>query len=335
MTLKSASHLTMAHLLTRVKNILQHHPNKEYFLKDLNFYISQRLNTCLFSAVHLGQIQLVEQLIHCGADVSYLHQDLDEYHGDLERSLYWYLKSPLNIALLQDNYDIAEILLKANANIHLALHYEVRTYCKEKEANQQLCKKNIQFFLEKGADVNYKAGIYHSTALTCYANNLDKNITQILLKAGADVNIQDSNGFTPLHRAVQYHTTHAEMIWLLLQAGAYVNVYDKFGYNAFALCTLTNQKINMLLFAAGDKPDHPIIKERFSYDFQLFQTKINKNTLKNKCRNVIRNHLLNLDHVNLFVKVPKLPLKSDQLKSFLLYKQDRSLFKDDITDTFT
>ena len=43
-----------------------------------------------------------------------------------------------------------------------------------------------------------------------------------------------------------------------------------------------------------------------------------ENSLKNICREATRNHLLSIDDVNLFVRVPQLPLPQ-LMMSFLLY----------------
>ena len=46
-------------------------------------------------------------------------------------------------------------------------------------------------------------------------------IVEILLKAGADVNIQDTDGDTPLHYAA--YKGHTEAVEALLNAGAYIH----------------------------------------------------------------------------------------------------------------
>jgi len=48
-----------------------------------------------------------------------------------------------------------------------------------------------------------------------------------LIKSGADINLQDKNGWTPLHFAAQEHSV--SVVKVLLGAGAKVDLVDKFG----------------------------------------------------------------------------------------------------------
>jgi ankyrin repeat protein len=53
-------------------------------------------------------------------------------------------------------------------------------------------------------------------------------IVSILLRGGADANIKDGSGYTPLHCAVE-HDGNVEIIRALIKAGAEVNTGDRHG----------------------------------------------------------------------------------------------------------
>jgi ankyrin repeat protein len=61
-----------------------------------------------------------------------------------------------------------------------------------------------------------------------------------LIKAGADVNQADSEGFTPLHVAAQ--DGHEGIVALLIQAGADVHKAGKNGYTPMKVVTFKKRE---------------------------------------------------------------------------------------------
>ena len=83
--------------------------------------------------------------------------------------------------------------------------------------------KYIKALIQAGADVNVKDK-YGKTPLHSALTSespFDANITDILIIAGADVNVKDKYGETPLHFAAKHRDT--EVTTILLNAGANVN----------------------------------------------------------------------------------------------------------------
>jgi len=128
----------------------------------------------------------------------------------LERRLpHWiYAKdSALHVAAAGYRVEIAKLLLKAGANPGAAenhrrsvpLHYAADGYIVSKLWNE---KKQVAMI-------------------------------RLLLKAGAEINAQDKNGATPLHRAVR--TRCAAAVKCLLDAGAGTTIKNKPGSTAFHL----------------------------------------------------------------------------------------------------
>ena len=75
------------------------------------------------------------------------------------------------------------------------------------------------------------------------------NISQLkeLLEAGAEINITNQYGETPLHLA-----RSKEQIKLLLETGANPNIQDKFGETPLHWCWNNLEKIRLLLEAGAD-----------------------------------------------------------------------------------
>lgn len=90
----------------------------------------------------------------------------------------------------------------------------------------------IDFIISKGGDINLKAGISGVSPLHLAAAN-PQEITvdplEYLIKAGADLDIQDNNGNTPLFWA--YSVKNNQVVDILIKAGAVKNI--KNNKNAF------------------------------------------------------------------------------------------------------
>ena len=166
----------------------------------------------------------------------------------------------------------------------------------------------------------------------------------LLLKAGADVN-SDNILFQSKYAIVPFDLRRSPIliprtligIRKVLQEGIKVNVKDDNGCNALThfLTQLDGErreimfgnqieKFVMLLFAAGESVDETKVKT--VPDHLKQSTEI---SLKNICRETIRKHLLQMSDVNLFVRVPLLPLPR-LMTSYLLY--DVTLEEEDSED---
>jgi len=126
--------------------------------------------TSLYDAVRNNRIEEVKRLVKAGAKVN------TEGNGGL--------KTPLHVALLNNNVDVLRILLGAGA------------YVDDRNHNQ-------------------------STPLHVAARHGNTEAIRLLLKHGANVNARNNDGWTPLHCAED--SGKAESIQILLDAGADAN----------------------------------------------------------------------------------------------------------------
>ena len=115
--------------------------------------------------------------------------------------------TPLHVAAAGYRVEIAKLLLDAGADPNSALNHR------------------------RGRPLHYAGDGYIVSKLWNEKNQVA--MIQLLLKAGADINAQDKNGATPLHRAVR--TRCAAAVKCLLDAGADTTIKNKPGSTAFHL----------------------------------------------------------------------------------------------------
>ena len=81
-----------------------------------------------------------------------------------------------------------------------------------------------------GMDVNLRDEVSHTTALEHAVGNANREMVQLLLSAGANVNARNEGGQTVLMMLDEDATT--DLIWDLINAGAQVNLKDQNGNTA-------------------------------------------------------------------------------------------------------
>ena len=240
-------------------------------------------------AAIIGDTNTLQLLIKAGADMNGLiiHTDWRHLWDPAKR----HGETALMMTAEMGFEDCMTLLLKAGADVnitgqcgHTALHMAVRR-------NNVKCVAKL---LQEGADVNL-LNYYGQSALFYAVRNGYHECVNVLIKSGADLNIQDKNGFTPLmvasslcDKAVPV-SARLKCLEFILQAGASVNIIsttiNKNALNFLLLdeLELVTVETVMLLLAAGETvcalPQH------------LKQCEM---SLKRKCRETIRKHLLSL-----------------------------------------
>ena len=258
--------------------------------------------TAFMEAAHRGHDKCVQLLIDAGADVNI--QCKKSKRTALMRAVLEGHAKCVGIIVAEEGADVNIRDINGHTAIMLA--------------TQDRHDKFAGIFRSVGAEIIIDKDLEGPSAVA--VDNKDK-LLNVLINAGADVNIADCERKTPLHSVIETFSTATTMdivkrIKILFRAGASVNKMTKEGECALQLYAKASIgrndqfKVVALLFAAGERlrvSDH---LERV--------TKIN---LRVFCRRIIRNHLLEIDwHENLFIRVPKLGLPA-ALESYLLYDQ--------------
>ncbi len=124
--------------------------------------------------------------------------------------------TPMHMAITKNNKDIIRLLINAGADVN------VMDQMGSSLLHQAIEKKNIEIFkMILSAGMSH---LFHHLLRSTYP----------LIYAGANVNVVDRYGETPLHLAVEKNNT--VIIKLLVDAGADESIRNMYGRTPFASC---------------------------------------------------------------------------------------------------
>jgi len=220
--------------------------------------------TPLSAAASSGHLGVAELLIAEGAD---LDLTTDDEH------------TPLHYAASEGHVEVVELLIDKGADmslhgkngvslLHLALHQGhseiVKLFIAKGADAVSKCgscglsplataaancgREVVNLLIGKGADVNEK-GEEGLSALHTAAENGNNDVAELLIEKGAKVNATFKYKWTPLHIAAD--NGHQEIVELLLSNGALVNAKDRVGQTPLHKAADGEKELYDLLIANG------------------------------------------------------------------------------------
>jgi len=179
-------------------------------------------NTPLHYAVRNNHLEPARKLLQLGANVNAKNSK-----GE----------TPLHLASYQGNLPMVKLLVSSKALIDAKTNHNITPLCQAisfTKMEQVQAKLEIaNYLIAHGANVNAKIGTHNGTPLFIAIQNAD-GLTEyvvLLIKAGANVNIKDNNGNTPIYWAASGANKTLEV---LIKAGANVNVENNKGETPLA-----------------------------------------------------------------------------------------------------
>lgn len=180
----------------------------------------QKHNCCpaLYFASKFNKIDAVNYLISQGAIV----QPNSSYG--------LFTLSPAYIATKSGSIEVLEALVKAGVNIHRNLSHQTFLQIAV-EGNQP---KSIEFLITHGCNVNERSLPSGSTILHLAVGSNSLECARILLKYGANPNLMNSLGWSPLSSMIESeshwnHKSRIELMQLLIENGADLELKNKEG----------------------------------------------------------------------------------------------------------
>ncbi|HUU18205.1 MAG TPA: ankyrin repeat domain-containing protein [Sedimentisphaerales bacterium] len=180
----------------------------------------------LHTAAYIGDLQIVQKFIDGGANV-----DANDRKG----------QTALHYAAKAGQIAVAKLLIANGADVNAGewTPLQEAAYCS---------KDMVEFLIAKGANINASGWSPLHSALD--AGRFD--IVDLLLAKGADANIRDDKGHTPLHIAAWYAArNNPKVVELLLSKGADINAKDNNGKPALSYAIDWHPEIVELLIAKG------------------------------------------------------------------------------------
>jgi len=218
--------------------------------------------TALMLAASQGHSEIVQQLLAYGAKVnqqdnlkqSPLILSAGGGHLDVVRILLEYGAS----ADMQDIYKRTSLTRAAKEGheniVNLLVASGAEPNMQDAEGSTPLLEAVsgghtiiIKALLMRGALVNIANKFGVTSLMIAVCRSVD--IVRVLLKYGADPNLQDQNGETALIKAVQ--SRDLALVSLLLEHGAAINTLDRYGRTALSYAEEDNSEVITLLKQAG------------------------------------------------------------------------------------
>ena len=179
---------------------------------------NKRNETALSLACQNGKEDAIEVLLNAGADKNIankygntcLHEAVTQSfsnavlqaiidHGAELNVKNMFYQTALALACGQKKEDAIHVLLNAGADPNIA--YKTGNTCLHEAVIQTFSETILEAIIDHGAEVNTRNKQYETALqLACEKGNTD--LINILLNAGADPNIADTDGNTCLHNAV-------------------------------------------------------------------------------------------------------------------------------------
>ncbi|KAL3313749.1 Ankyrin repeat domain-containing protein 17 [Cichlidogyrus casuarinus] len=212
---------------------------------NINSFSSEFKESALTLASYKGHTEMVRFLLEMGADHEHrtdeMHNALMEAsmdgHVEVARLLLAHgasvhlppesFESPLTLAACGGHTELAHLLIGYGANIE---EVNDEGYTPLMEASREGYEETVALLLACGADVNTKTEETQETALTLAACGGFIGICEMLIKAGADIEVGGFQCSTPLMEAAQ--EGHNQLVTRLIEAGANVNAVTGTGETA-------------------------------------------------------------------------------------------------------
>ncbi|CDS37799.1 ankyrin domain repeat containing protein [Echinococcus multilocularis] len=242
---------------------------------NINTHSTEFKESALTLASYKGHAEMVKFLLDAGASHEHRTDEMHtalmeaamEGHVEVARLL---LDHGANVNIPQDSFESPLTLAACGGHtelVHLLIGYEAdieevndEGYTPLMEAAREGHEDTVAVLLAAGADVNAKTEETQETALTLAACGGFVEICEMLLKAGADIEVGSNGCSTALMEAAQ--EGHLELVRRLLHQGANLHAMTTSGDTALHYAAENGHlKVCKELINWGAGPNQPVVIE--------------------------------------------------------------------------
>ena len=220
--------ITIAAIVILICYVHQHNTSKESSSESVS---SNDKSLNLLKAVEKDDINKVNRLLFLGNNPNI------ELNG----------KTPLEIALMKENIEIARMLVEKGASIPYTSKGDEPTLIQKCILKNLVRSVSFLLSLKVPVDDLTPKGF---APLTVAAANGYVDMVKLLVEHGKSVNTRGSLSSTPLTEAAR--TIQVEMVRLLVKLGADVNAHGQFGYTPIMWGIKSDEIVNILIDAGAD-----------------------------------------------------------------------------------
>lgn len=150
---------------------------------------------------------------------------------DVPDAMMW---TPLHYAAKWEEEEICQLLLEAGASVHVL---DTDMWTPLHAASYSSCLEVAKLLLDRGADINAKtySNLTPLHFLIRFSSSPEIEVIQEFIQAGANLDVQDIHGYTPLMMAAEQG--HLDVCSILLKNGADTRLKNKDGRTALAIAT--------------------------------------------------------------------------------------------------
>jgi len=198
------------------------------------------------------RLKIVKILIEAGVDIHKI-SELGE--------------NALTLAISRGDVKVVEYLHQQGGDIHVQTKTGDNLIYKTVDKNDYSKKyeKILEYLLKNGVDPNVKRNDNAQTALFRAVDLQALPLVKKLIKAGAEINLKDIWGLTPLHYAARKESY--SVAETLVKAGADVNAQDEYGFTPLheAIENEQGHIMAFLLHKANANPNLGLTKDYEDY----------------------------------------------------------------------
>ena len=196
-------------------------------------------NIALFKATLAGSLTGVQDALKKGGKPNFFYKPEEQ-------------KNSLHIAVENSFNDIVDVLIENGAAVDSKVGTSQSTaIIIAAEVNNI---KSLEKLIQSGASINAQNG-YGNSALHIACKNGFNDVVTLLLKNNAMINLQNKKGSTPMHFACYSDTPSDHIVNQLLNAGADIEMKDTRGLSPLlAVCKSGHVSVLNLLLAKGANP---------------------------------------------------------------------------------